>query len=71
MYDFIHKKGMIPENLPLEAMFYGNLDFGRCLDYHVEYWRARHSDKLLIVHYEDMVKNMDKTIKMIANFMGF
>lgn len=41
------------------------------MEYHVEYWRARHcTDKLLILHYEALVKDMEGTAQMVANWLG-
>ena len=52
----------------IDEMFYFNFVLFILLYYQLEYWMARFcSDKVLIIHYEDLVINEEYIIKLIAN----
>lgn len=44
--------------------------FGSFFDFEATYWRARHSENLLLVHYNDLKADLDGEMRRIAAFLG-
>jgi len=43
---------------------------GSYFDNNLDWWQIRHRDNVLILFYEDLVKNLEENVKKIANFLG-
>ena len=56
------------KNVSLEAILEGSLGFGTWSD-HVQSWNPWDRPSTLLLKYEDMVKNLPKTLKNISDFL--